>query len=130
MYKDRKLWTKERVTSRLSGAVHRRSYAYVEGEPSVVWVPPFPPREAKGYPLWVIEHRDVVLTFASPEEIDHAIQVLGQKLLPRPWTLDWQWISPRSGNGHWLSRLPSKLKPYRERQKIVSRLKVLRAAEA
>ena len=79
--------------------------------------PPMPlPEPGKGYPLWEIAHRGHVLCFASPQEIAHAIEVLGQRVLPRPSDL-----APAYGraNQHWLSRLHKVWTPWKVRQRLV-----------
>ena len=83
--------------------------------------PPLPPREpGRGYPLWEIAYRGRVLSFVSREEIAHAIDVLGQRVLPRPSDL-----APGLGhaNQHWLSRLHKVWTPWKVRQRLVETLK-------
>ena len=82
--------------------------------------PPMPHAiPGKGWPVWVIEHRGRELLFASPEEIDHAIDILGRKILPTTRDLGQPW---RAVNSHWLSRLHSSFKPWKVRQELVKRL--------
>lgn len=83
--------------------------------------PPMPQRViGKGYPVWRIEHRGRTLVFASPEEIEHAIDILGRKILPVTRDLG---RPHRAVNSHWLSRLHSSFKPWKVRQELVKRLK-------
>ena len=50
--------------------------------------PAFPgPVAGKGHPFWVLEHRGHELHFGSPEEIAHVMEVLGQRVLPKPRAL-------------------------------------------
>jgi hypothetical protein len=74
----------------------------------------------KGYPVWRVEHRGRTLVFASPEEIKHAIDVLGRKILPVTRDLG---QPHRAVNSHWLSRLHASFKPWKVRQELVKRLK-------
>jgi hypothetical protein len=83
--------------------------------------PPMPhPAPGRGYPLWRVEHRGRTLVFASPEEIEHAIDILGRKILPVTRDLGRPY---RAVNSHWLSRLHSSFKPWKVRQDLVKRLK-------
>lgn len=88
---------------------------------ATVFDPPMPrPVHGKGYPVWVIEHRGRELVFASPREIEHAIDILGRKVLPVTRDLGQPY---RAVNSHWLSRLHSSFKPWKVRQELVKRLK-------
>lgn len=97
-----------------------------EGLDGPVWTatrfsPPLPARDpdAGGYPVWIVAHRGRELVFASPEEIAHAIEVLGRRILPSPRELG----KDRSAvNAHWLSRLHTSWKPWKIRQELVKRL--------
>jgi hypothetical protein len=83
--------------------------------------PPMPAMlPGKGYPLWILSHRGRELYFASPEEIAHAIEVLGQRVLPRPRELGKAYLAV---NSHWLSRLHASWKPWKVRQEMVRRLR-------
>jgi hypothetical protein len=83
--------------------------------------PPMPrPVVGKGYPVWLVEHRGRTLVFASPDEIEHAIDILGRKILPVTRDLGQPY---RAVNSHWLSRLHSSFKPWKVRQELVKRLK-------
>jgi len=87
-----------------------------------VFEPPFPGRVAgKGYPVWTLSHRGRELVFASPEEMAHAAEVLGQRVMPRPWQLS----GPAYGraNQHWLSRLHQSWRPWEVRQEMVKKLR-------
>ena len=82
--------------------------------------PPLPPETPdKGYIVWVLQHRGSDIHFVSPQELQHAIDVLGEKILPSPRDL-----GKRYGdvNRHWLSRLHTSFKPWRMRQEMVAKL--------
>lgn len=78
------------------------------------------PRMLKGYPVWVVEHRGRTIYFVSRQEIDHAIDILGRKILPMTRDLG---KPHRAVNSHWLSRLHSSWKPWKVRFELVKRLK-------
>ncbi|HVY90982.1 MAG TPA: hypothetical protein VG942_19090 [Hyphomonadaceae bacterium] len=83
--------------------------------------PPMPrPVHGKGYPVWFVDHRGRSLVFASPEEIEHAIDILSRKILPVTRDLGKPY---RAVNSHWLSRLHSSFKPWKVREQLVKRLK-------
>jgi len=83
--------------------------------------PPMPPRdpEAGGFPVWIVAHRGRELVFTSPEEIRHAIDVLGRRVLPSPRQLG---LAQSAVNSHWLSRLHTSWKPWKIRQELVKKL--------
>ncbi len=88
---------------------------------ATVFDPPMPhPVHGKGWPVWVLEHRGRELIFSSPEEIDHAIDILGRKILPVTRDLG---KPHRAVNSHWLSRLHSSFKPWKVREQLVKELK-------
>jgi hypothetical protein len=90
--------------------------------------PPMPRSlPGKGYPCWVLEHRGRELVFASPEEIAHAIDILGRRILPSPRDLG---EAHGAVNAHWLSRLHTSFKPWKVRQELVMELKKAPAADA
>ena len=109
--------------------------------PLTYWVDGTPVRHpVRGHARLLIEVRGHALAFSSPEEVEHAIEVLGQRVLPRPSALA-RARSPEGplgrplwghANQHWLSRLPTDLRPWRVRQELVARLaeglEVLRGA--
>jgi hypothetical protein len=82
--------------------------------------PPFPAAVAgKGHAYWVLEHRGHELYFASPEEIAHVIEVLGQRVLPKPRVLG---AEQSAVNSHWLSRMDKAWLSWKVRQEIVRKL--------
>lgn len=111
-------------TSPLSRWVHRRP----EGQ---TWlgtrrrdmIPPMPEKvPGKGYPLWEVSHRGRTLVFASPHEIAHAVDVLGRRVLPRPYQLTAHY---GRANSHWLSRLHASWTPWKVRQQLVAALSAI-----
>lgn len=88
---------------------------------ATVFDPPLPALvHGKGYPAWYIDHRGRTLVFVSPEEIAHAIDILGRKILPVTRDLG---MPHRAVNSHWLSRLHKSFKPWKVRQEMVKRLR-------
>lgn len=88
---------------------------------ATVFDPPMPgPVHGKGYPVWFVEHRGRTIYFSSPEEIAHAIDILGRKILPVTRDLGKPY---RAVNSHWLSRLHTTWKPWKVREELVKRLK-------
>ncbi|MBI1400130.1 hypothetical protein [Hyphomonas sp.] len=82
--------------------------------------PPFPaPVAGKGYPLWTLEHRGHELNFASPEEMAHVAEVMGQRVLPKPRVLG---AEQSAVNSHWLSRMDKAWLSWKVRQEIVRKL--------
>lgn len=109
-----------RVFTRVSWFVHRRLNSAIESE-LLETDPPMPPKEmGKGWPIWILEHQGRELVFASPQEMAHVADILGRKVLPRPWQL---YEKAGWANAHWLSRLHKSWRPWEVRQKVV---KVLR----
>lgn len=93
---------------------------------ATVFDPPRPgPVPGKGYPVWIVDHRGRSLMFASPEEIEHVIDVLGRKILPSSRELGQPYLAV---NSHWLSRLHASFKPWKVRQELVKKLKQAPAA--
>ena len=73
----------------------------------------------KGYPLLYIQYLDTDLVFSSVAEIEHAIDILGAKNLPTTTSLSLKRNASVGPNGHWLSRLPARLKPWKKREKLL-----------
>jgi hypothetical protein len=114
----------ERLLSPLSPWVHTGVDApYWKAK---VFDPPMPaPVFGKGFPVWTVEHRGRSIYFVSPEEIAHAIDILGRKILPVTRDLGKPY---RAVNSHWLSRLHSTWKPWKARVELVKRLKAAPSA--
>ncbi len=80
------------------------------------------PDARRVWPRYVVEHRGRALYFASAAELRHAIEVLGQRHLPRSSD-----VAGRDGhvNRHWLSRLHASWTPWPVRARLVAALKRL-----
>jgi len=76
----------------------------------------------KGYAILQVPIGTHVLEFCSAAHLQHYIDVLSQKLLPATMQLSAERGSGAGPNGHWLSRLPAELKPYRKRVLLVKKL--------
>ncbi len=108
------------VRTPVSPSVHR-------APPGEYWAqarhfdPPFPARvPGKGWPVWTLSHQGRELVFASPQEMAHVADILGQRVLPRPWQLSDNY---GRNNRHWLSRLHKSWTPWEVRQEVVRKLK-------
>ena len=72
-----------------------------------------------GYPLLIINIFGVELEFASVAEVEHFLAVISQKNMPTTQQLSKQRTHNFGPNRHWLSRLPSCLKPWSKRERII-----------
>ncbi len=77
----------------------------------------------KGYPYLIVNALGVELEFASTHEAEHFLKIISQKNLQTTLSLSEQRGTSVGPNGHWLSRLPSKLKSWSNRQKIIPSLR-------
>lgn len=94
-----------------------------------VFEPPAPePVLHKGYAFLHIEFEAHELVFSSPAQMDHFIEVLSTKPLPTSLQLSARRGMMVGPNGHWLSRLPAKLKSPRKRDKLVHAMQAVRAS--
>ncbi len=85
--------------------------------------PPAPHRVPnKGYPVTCIEFDGIVLQFSSEAQLSDCIRVLSLKPLPTAKRLSAIRGSGAGPNGHWLSRLPAKLKSPKVRERLVRAL--------
>ncbi|WP_090366682.1 hypothetical protein [Ferrimonas sediminum] len=92
------------------------------------YIPPFPAKvPGKGYPLLLVVVQGWSFSFASMVELTHCIDVLSQKNLPTTMALSKQRGTSAGPNSHWLSRFPSKFKPWRKRERLVTVFKKVRA---
>jgi hypothetical protein len=81
----------------------------------------------KGFLFLHIDVADVDLQFSSLAQLDHFIEVMETKPLPTSRQLSRKRASLAGPNSHWLSRLPATLKAPRERERLVSKLRAVRA---
>jgi len=89
--------------------------------------PPAPvPIPHMGYSFLHVEVDGFDLQFSAPAQLDHFIDVLSSKPLPTSRQLSSKRGLPVGPNGHWLSRLPAKLKTPRKREKLVRLLRHVR----
>lgn len=80
----------------------------------------------EGFIVLHVDAIDVDLQFSSLAQLDHFIEVMSAKPLPTSRQLSEKRGLPIGPNGHWLSRLPAKLKAPKERAKLVRRLRAVR----
>ena len=82
--------------------------------------PPAPKKNGSlGYTKLHIEFNGHIFIFTSHEQLSEFIEILDQKLLPTTIELSKRRGTFSGPNSHWLSRLPSKTKPWKYRQKLV-----------
>lgn len=81
------------------------------------------PVPLKGYPELEIYFSKIKLRFTSINEAEHFLEVITQKNMPTSSQLSRQRGEGYGPNSHWLSRLPSKIKPWAKRKKIIPVLK-------
>ena len=77
----------------------------------------------KGFPVLLVDALGIELRFSSIEEVEHFLEVISMKNMPTPLQLTKQRNAGYGPNGHWLSRLPAKLKPWSKREKIIPIIK-------
>ena len=93
--------------------------------------PPAPPAIANlGYAFLRVAFENHELQFSALAQLDHFIEVLSRKPLPTSRQLSSRRGLPVGPNGHWLSRLPAKLKSPRKREKLVQSLTAIRSEVA
>lgn len=103
-------------------------WVHVPGKEADDFVPAAPPAiPHKGYAVLHVEMDGVDLQFSSPAQLDHFIDVLSTRPLPTSRLLSSKRGLPVGPNGHWLSRLPAKMKSPRRREKLVRLLRDVRA---
>jgi hypothetical protein len=73
----------------------------------------------KGFPKLIVNALGVELVFASVAEVEHFLSVIRQKNMPTTLQLSRQRINNYGPNRHWLSRLPSDIKPWSKRERII-----------
>lgn len=80
--------------------------------------PPRPgPVPGRGYATHFVECDGFTFEFSSLAELEECARILSQKALPSTLRLSAKRIGGAGPNGHWLSRLPAHVKPWRYRQK-------------
>jgi len=82
----------------------------------------------KGYLFLHVEVEGFDLQFSAPAQLDHFIEVLASRPMPTSRQLSSRRGLPVGPNGHWLSRMPAKLKAPRNREKLVRALRIIRAS--
>ena len=73
----------------------------------------------KGFPMLIVNVFGVELEFASVAEVEHFLSVISQKNMPTTQQLSRQRTNNYGPNRHWLSRLPSGIKPWSKRERII-----------
>jgi len=92
------------------------------------YAPPAPVAAGhRGFAVLHVEVAGVDLQFSSRAQLDHFIEVMETKPRPTSRQLSGQRGAPVGPNGHWLSRLPAKLKSPREQERLVGILRSVRA---
>ncbi len=90
-------------------------------------VPPLPGHvPGKGYPILHVEYNGFTFAFASIPELDTCIDVLSRRNLPSSLELSAERGSGAGPNGHWVSRLPARVTPWKYRQGAVDYLRKAR----
>ena len=79
-----------------------------------------------GYAVLRVAFESHELQFSALAQLDHFIEVLSRKPLPTSRQLSSRRGLPVGPNGHWLSRLPAKLKSPRKRVQLVQMLGAVR----
>ncbi len=86
--------------------------------------PPLPKAiPCKGYPLLVVNALGIELEFASVAEVVHFLNVISLKNMPTTQQLSRLRTELLGPNKHWLSRLPSDIKPWSKRERIIPIIK-------
>lgn len=81
----------------------------------------------KGFSELKVNFLGVDFRFSSVHELAHFISVMEKRNLPTTMSLSLKRNAGIGPNGHWLSRLPSRLKPWRQRVRLVKLLKIAKA---
>ncbi|TFW20058.1 hypothetical protein E4L96_10820 [Massilia arenosa] len=86
--------------------------------------PPAPlPIPHKGYAVLCVPFDEIVLQFSSSEQLLECIRVLSLTPLPTSRQLSNRRGTSNGPNGHWLSRLPARVKSPKNREKLVAALR-------
>lgn len=83
--------------------------------------PPAPKPVAGGYTIYFVEVDGFVFEFSSLAQMRCLIETLSQKVLPTTIRLSRErgGVGGKGPGGHWLSKLPGTVKPWRYRRKAV-----------
>lgn len=73
----------------------------------------------KGYPMLVIDVLSIELKFASTAEVEHFLSIIKQRNMPTTQQLSRMRTHNYGPNRHWLSRLPSTIKPWAKRARVI-----------
>ncbi len=74
---------------------------------------------SRGYPVLFVETFETCLRFSSIEEVQHFLDVISRKNMPTSSQLTKGRNGKYGPNAHWLSRLPARLKSWRNREKLI-----------
>lgn len=69
--------------------------------------------------MLIVNAFEVELAFASVPEVEHFLAVISQKNMPTTQQLSMRRTNKYGPNRHWLSRLPSGIKPWSKRERII-----------
>lgn len=97
--------------------------ASIGASPSVTSRPRRPPIPHKGYAVLCVPFGEMVLQFSSSEQLLECIRVLSLTPLPTSRQLSNRRDTSKGPNGHWLSRLPARVKSPKNREKLVATLR-------
>ena len=108
-------YTEEFSASPMTYWVHKGSGGEHWREADEV-VPPMPrPVPGRGFALMHVEYSGFTFTFASLDELDVCLDVLSKKNLPTSSQLSAERGTGAGPNGHWISRLPARVTPWKYR---------------
>lgn len=102
-------------------------WGHVPGAAAGLRRSPPQPLPHQGYAVLHIVFDQYALRFSSPAQLEHCIAVLAAHPLPTTRKLSRAHASGAGPNGHWLSRLPAKLKRPRGRARLVRELRSIAA---
>jgi hypothetical protein len=89
-------------------------------EQASTYKPPLPKTvKLNCFPMLIVEALGYELKFSSIEEVEHFLEVVTQKNMPTSSKLARKRKLSTGLNSHWLSRLPAKLKSWRNREKYI-----------
>ena len=115
-----------RIWAPMTYWVHRRIQDETGEGPDTAEPPWQAPVPGKGFPLFQVEIDGFTFRFSSLAELDVCVETLSRRHLPSTIDLSRQHGEGKGPNGHWLSRLPAKVKAWRYREKAVQYLQRVR----